>query len=134
MKKIRLSEDQLVKFIKNILKEVELPESPAMRFYKIMLEKGYLNENSEVDMDIDTIQIFSLPYPAPEEYFINHDGSIIIIVPYLFEEQGGVEIQFDDENTEEVVEARLDVKDYIATNWDFDFPIDFDDDYLYSDL
>ena len=134
MKKIRLSEDQLVKFIKNILKEVELPESPAIRLYKIMLEKGYLNENSEVDMDIDTIQIFSLPYPAPEEYFINHEGLIIIIVPYLFEEQGGVEIQFDDENTEEVVEARLDVKDYIATNWDFDFPIDFDDDYLYSDI
>mgnify|MGYP003333471192 FL=1 len=134
MKKIRLSENQLVDFIKNILKEVELPESPAMRLYKIMLEKGYLNENSEVDMDIDTIQIFSLPYLAPEEYFINHEGSIIIIVPYLFEEQGGVEIQFDDENTEEVVEARLDVKDYIATNWNFDFPIDFDDDYLYSDL
>jgi len=64
MKKIRLTEDQMVKFIKNILEQMEfgLPESPAIRFYKMLLEKGYLNENSEVDLDIDTIQIYSMPY------------------------------------------------------------------------
>jgi hypothetical protein len=55
-------------------------------------------------------------------------------VPYLFEDEGGVEIQFEDENTEEVVDARNEVKDYIAANWDFNFPIDFDDDYLYTDI
>ena len=58
MKKIRLSENQLVKFIKNILEQFELPESPAMRFYKMLLEKGYLNENSEVDLNTDVIQIY----------------------------------------------------------------------------
>ena len=99
--KIVLTEKELINYIKKVIKEYELPESPAMRFYKMMVEKGYLNENSEVDLDIDTIQIFSLPYPAPEEYFINHDGSLIIIVPYLFEEQGGVEIQFDDDDDTE---------------------------------
>jgi hypothetical protein len=67
MKKIRLSENQLVGFIKNILEQFELPESPAMRFYKMLLEKGYLNENSEVDLDTDVIQIYSLPYGTPEE-------------------------------------------------------------------
>jgi len=132
--KIRLTERELVEYIKKVIKEYELPESPAMRVYKILMEKGVLNENSEVDLDIDTIQIFSLPYPAPEEYFTDFNGSIIIIVPYLFEDNGGVEIQFeDDDDSEEVVEARLEVKDFIATNWDLDFPIDFDDDYLYTD-
>ena len=38
MKKIRLSENQLVGFIKNILEQFELPESPAMRFYKMLLD------------------------------------------------------------------------------------------------
>jgi hypothetical protein len=66
MKKIRLSENQLVGFIKNILEQFELPESPAMRFYKMLLEKGYLNENSEVDLDTDVIQIYSMPYGTPE--------------------------------------------------------------------
>ena len=37
-------------------------------------------------------------------------------------------------DTEEVVDARNEVKDYIAANWDFNFPIDFDDDYLYTDI
>lgn len=134
MKKIRLSENQMVKLIKNILKEMELPESPAMRFYKMLLEKGYLNENSEVDLDTDVIHIYSMPYGTPEEYFTEYDGYLIILVPYLFEDEGGVEIQFEDENTEEVVESRNEVKDYIATNWDFNFPIDFDDDYLYTDI
>ena len=124
MKKIRLSENQLVEFIKNILEQFELPESPAMRFYKMLLEKGYLNENSEVDLDTDVIQIYSMPYGTPEEYFTQYDGYLIILVPYLFE----------DENTEEVVDARNEVKDHIATNWDFNFPIDFDDDYLYTDI
>ncbi len=130
MKKIRLSENQLVKLIKNILEHIELPESPAMRFYKMLLDKGYLNENSDVDLDTDVIQIYSMPYGTPEEYFTEYDGYLIILVPYLFEEEGGVEIQFEDENTEEVLDARNEIKDYIATNWDFDFPIDFDDDYL----
>ena len=134
MKKIRLSENQLVKFIRNILEQVQLPESPAMRFYKLLLEKGYLNENSEVDLDIDVIYIYSMPYDVPEEYFTQYDGYLIILVPYLFEEDGGVEIQFEDEDTEEAVEARNEVKDYIATNWDFNFPVDFDDDYLYPDI
>jgi|688.fasta_scaffold51584_4 hypothetical protein len=134
MKKIRLSENQLVEFIKNILEQFELPESPAMRFYKMLLEKGYLNENSEVDLDTDVIQIYSMPYGTPEEYFTQYDGYLIILVPYLFEDEGGVEIQFEDENTEEVVDARNEVKDYIAANWDFNFPIDFDDDYLYTDI
>lgn len=136
MKKIRLTENQMVKFIKNILEqmEFELPESPAMRLYKMLLEKGYLNENSEVDLDIDTIEIYSMPYGTPEEYFTQYDGYLIILVPYLFEEDGGVEIQFEDENTEDVIEARNEVKDYIAANWDFDFPVDFDDDYLYTDI
>ena len=132
MKKIKLSENQLVKFIKNILEQMELqlPESPAMRFYKMLLEKGYLNENSEVDLDTDILYIYSMPYSVPEEYFTRYDGYLIILVPYLFEEEGGVEIQFEDENEGEVIDARNEVKDYIATNWDFDFPIDFDDDYL----
>ena len=134
MKKIRLSENQLVGFIKNNLEQFELPESPAMRFYKMLLEKGYLNENSEVDLDTDVIQIYSMPYGTPEEYFTQYDGYLIILVPYLFEDEGGVEIQFEDENTEEVVDARNEVKDHIATNWDFNFPIDFDDDYLYTDI
>jgi len=134
MKKIRLSENQLVRFIKNILEQIELPESPAMRFYKMLMEKGYLNENSEVDLDTDVIQIYSMPNGTPEEYFTQYDGYLIILVPYLFEDEGGVEIQFEDENTEEVVDARNEVKDYIATNWDFNFPIDFDDDYLYTDI
>ena len=132
IKKIRLSENQLVKFIKNILEQMELqlPESPAMRFYKMLLEKGYLNENSEMDLDTDILYIYSMPYSVPEEYFTRYDGYLIILVPYLFEEEGGVEIQFEDENEGEVIDARNEVKDYIATNWDFDFPIDFDDDYL----
>ena len=132
--KIILTEGELIDYIKKVIKEYELPESPAMRVYKILLEQGYLNENSEVDLDVDTIEIFSLPYPAPEEYFTQFDGSIIIVVPYLFEDEGGVDIQFEDDNdSEEVVGARLEVKDFIASNWDLDFPIDFDDDYLYSD-
>jgi hypothetical protein len=75
-----------------------------------------------------------MPYGTPEEYFTQYDGYLIILVPYLFEDEGGVEIQFEDENTEEVVDARNEVKDYIAANWDFNFPIDFDDAYLYTDI
>jgi hypothetical protein len=132
--KIILTEGELIDYIKKVIKEYELPESPAMRVYNVLLEKGILNENSEVNLDVDTIQIFSLPYPAPEEYFTQFDGSILIVVPYLFEDEGGVEIQFEDDNdSEEVVEARLEVKDFITSNWALDFPIDFDDDYLYKD-
>jgi len=131
--KIILTEGELIDYIKKVIKEYELPESPAMRVYNVLLEKGILNENSEVNLDVDTIQIFSLPYPAPEEYFTQFDGSILIVVPYLFEDEGGVEIQFEDDNdSEEVIEARIEVKDFITSNWDLDFPIDFDDDYLYK--
>jgi hypothetical protein len=131
--KIILTEGELIDYIKKVIKEYELPESPAMRVYNVLLEKCILNENSEVNLDVDTIQIFSLPYPAPEEYFTQFDGSILIVVPYLFEDEGGVEIQFEDDNdSEEVIEARIEVKDFITSNWDLDFPIDFDDDYLYK--
>jgi len=102
MKKVRLNEGELIKLIKKIISEVELPESPARRFYNLLLQKGY---------------------------YLN------IIVPPLFEEEGGVEIQFEDyDETEEDFSTRNDVKDYIAENWNFDFPIDFDDDYLDFDF
>ena len=128
--KIILSENQLSKLIKLLKEEIDLPDAPARRVYNILMEKGYLNENSEVNVGTDTLEIYSLPYPAPEEYFTDYDGYLIIVVPYLFEDEGGTEIQFEDENTKESSQARFEVKDYIASTWDLDFPIDFDDDYL----
>jgi hypothetical protein len=115
-------------FIKKILREYDLPNSPAQRFYDYLLSKGYLNENSEVTMSIDTLYIYSLPYPAPEEFFTKHDGTIIILVPYLFEDEGMIKIIFHEESFYDSTEAINDIKDYIATSWDMDFPVDFDDD------
>jgi hypothetical protein len=131
MKKVRLNEGELIKLIKKIISEVELPESPARRFYNLLLQKGYVDYDTPVNIYTDTLELYGLTDNAPYEYFAQQDGYLNIIVPPLFEEEGGVEIQFEDyDETEEDFSARNDVKDYIAENWNFDFPIDFDDDYL----
>lgn len=131
MKKLRLNEGEVIKLIKKIISEVELPESPARRFYNLLLQKGYVDYDTPVNIYTDTLELYGLTDKAPYEYFAQQDGYLNIIVPPLFEEEGGVEIQFEDyDETEEDFSARNDVKDYIAENWNFDFPIDFDDDYL----
>jgi hypothetical protein len=131
MKKVRLNEGELIKLIKKIISEVELPESPARRFYNLLLQKGYVDYDTPVNIYTDTLELYGLSEGAPYEYFAQQDGYLNIIVPPLFEEEGGVEIQFEDyDETEEDFSTRNDVKDYIAENWNFDFPIDFDDDYL----
>jgi hypothetical protein len=135
MKKVRLNEGELIKLIKKIISEVELPESPARRFYNLLLQKGYVDYDTPVNIYTDTLELYGLSEGAPYEYFAQQDGYLNIIVPPLFEEEGGVEIQFEDyDETEEDFSARNDVKDYIAENWNFDFPIDFDDDYLDFDF
>ena len=122
-------------FIKKIISEVELPESPARRFYNLLLQKGYVDYDTPVNIYTDTLELYGLSEGAPYEYFAQQDGYLNIIVPPLFEEEGGVEIQFEDyDETEEDFSTRNDVKDYIAENWNFDFPIDFDDDYLDFDF
>ncbi len=131
MKKLRLNEGEVIKLIKKIISEVELPESPARRFYNLLLQKGYVDYDTPVNIYTDTLELYGLTDKAPYEYFAQQDGYLNIIVPPLFEEEGGVEIQFEDyDETEEDFSTRNDVKDYIAENWNFDFPIDFDDDYL----
>jgi len=131
----RLNEGELIKLIKKIISEVELPESPARRFYNLLLQKGYVDYDTPVNIYTDTLELYGLSEGAPYEYFAQQDGYLNIIVPPLFEEEGGVEIQFEDyDETEEDFSARNDVKDYIAENWNFDFPIDFDDDYLDFDF
>jgi hypothetical protein len=135
MKKIRLTEQGLIKLIKKVISEVELPESPARRFYNILLEKGYIDYDTPNNIYTDTLELYGLSEGAPYEYFSEQDGFLNILVPPLFEEEGGVEIQFEDYNeTDDDINARNDVKDYIAENWDFDFSIDFDDDYLNFDF
>jgi hypothetical protein len=135
MKKIRLTEQSLIQFIKKIISEVELPESPARRFYNILLQKGYVDYDTPVNIYTDTLELYGLSDDAPHEYFAEQDGFLNILVPPLFEDEGGVEIQFEDYNeTEEDFNTRDDVKDYIAENWNFDFPIDFDDEYLDFDF
>ncbi len=135
MKKVRLNEGELIKLIKKIISEVELPESPARRFYNLLLQKGYVDYDTPVNIYTDTLELYGLSEGAPYEYFAQQDGYLNIIVPPLFEEEGGVEIQFEDyDETEEDFSARNDVKDYIAENWNFDFPIAFDDDYLDFDF
>ena len=135
MKKIRLTEQSLIQFIKKIISEVELPESPARRFYNILLQKGYVDYDTPVNIYTDTLELYGLSDDAPHEYFVEQDGFLNILVPPLFEDEGGVEIQFEDYNeTEEDFNTRDDVKDYIAENWNFDFPIDFDDEYLDFDF
>jgi|TARA_R110000868_G_scaffold87111_1_gene243833 hypothetical protein len=135
MKKVRLNEGELIKLIKKIISEVELPESPARRFYNLLLQKGYVDYDTPVNIYTDTLELYGLSEGAPYEYFAQQDGYLNIIVPPLFEEEGGVEIQFEDyDETEEDFSTRNDVKDYIAENWNFDFPIDFDDDYLDFDF
>ena len=135
MKKVRLNEGELIKLIKKIISEVELPESPARRFYNLLLQKGYVDYDTPVNIYTDTLELYGLSEGAPYEYFAQQDGYLNIIVPPLFEEEGGVEIQFEDyDETEEDFSTRKDVKDYIAENWNFDFPIDFDDDYLDFDF
>ena len=135
MKKVRLNEGELIKLIKKIISEVELPESPARRFYNLLLQKGYVDYDTPVNIYTDTLELYGLSEGAPYEYFAQQDGYLNIIVPPLFEEEGGVEIQFEDyDETEEDFNTRNDVKDYIAENWNFDFPIDFDDDYLDFDF
>jgi hypothetical protein len=135
MKKVRLNEGELIKLIKKIISEVELPESPARRFYNLLLQKGYVDYDTPVNIYTDTLELYGLSEGAPYEYFAQQDGYLNIIVPPLFEEEGGVEIQFEDyDETEEDFSARNDVKDYIAENWNFDFTIDFDDDYLDFDF
>ena len=135
MKKVRLNEGELIKLIKKIISEVELPESPARRFYNLLLQKGYVDYDTTVNIYTDTLELYGLSEGAPYEYFAQQDGYLNIIVPPLFEEEGGVEIQFEDyDETEEDFNTRNDVKDYIAENWNFDFPIDFDDDYLDFDF
>ena len=117
------------------MSEVELPESPARRFYNLLLQKGYVDYDTPVNIYTDTLELYGLSEGAPYEYFAQQDGYLNIIVPPLFEEEGGVEIQFEDyDETEEDFSTRNDVKDYIAENWNFDFPIDFDDDYLDFDF
>ena len=132
MKKVRLNEGELIKLIKKIISEVELPESPARRFYNLLLQKGYVDYDTPVNIYTDTLELYGLSEGAPYEYFAQQDGYLNIIVPPLFEEEGGVEIQFED--YDEIDEDFNDVKDYIAENWNFDFPIDFDDDYLDFDF
>ena len=135
MKKVRLNEGELIKLIKKIISEVELPESPARRFYNLLLQKGYVDYDTPVNIYTDTLELYGLSEGAPYEYFAQQDGYLNIIVPPLFEEEGGVEIQLEDyDETEEDFSTRNDVKDYIAENWNFDFPIDFDDDYLDFDF
>ena len=135
MKKVRLNEGELIKLIKKIISEVELPESPARRFYNLLLQKGYVDYDTPVNIYTDTLELYGLSEGAPYEYFAQQDGYLNIIVPPLFEEEGGVEIQFEDyDETEEDFSTRNDDKDYIAENWNFDFPIDFDDDYLDFDF
>jgi hypothetical protein len=135
MKKIRLTEQSLIQFIKKIISEVELPESPARRFYNILIQKGYVDYDTPVNIYTDTLELYGLSDDAPHEYFAEQDGFLNILVPPLFEDEGGVEIQFEDYNeTEEDFNTRDDVKDYIAENWNFDFPIDFDDEYLDFDF
>ena len=135
MKKVRLNEGELIKLIKKIISEVELPESPARRFYNLLLQKGYVDYDTPVNIYTDTLELYGLSEGAPYEYFAQQDGYLNILVPPLFEEEGGVEIQFEDyDETEEDFSTRNDVKDYIAENWNFDFPIDFDDDYLDFDF
>ena len=135
MKKVSLNEGELIKLIKKIISEVELPESPARRFYNLLLQKGYVDYDTPVNIYTDTLELYGLSEGAPYEYFAQQDGYLNIIVPPLFEEEGGVEIQFEDyDETEEDFSTRNDVKDYIAENWNFDFPIDFDDDYLDFDF
>ena len=135
MKKIRLTEQSLIQFIKKIISEVELPESPARRFYNILLQKGYVDYDTPVNIYTDTLELYGLSDDAPHEYFAEQDGFLNILVPPLFEDEGGVEIQFEDYNeTEDDFNTRDDVKDYIAENWNFDFPIDFDDEYLDFDF
>ena len=135
MKKVRLNEGELIKLIKKIISEVELPESPARRFYNLLLQKGYVDYDTPVNIYTDTLELYGLSEGAPYEYFAQQDGYLNIIVPPLFEEEGGVEIQFEDyDETEEDFSTRNDVKDNIAENWNFDFPIDFDDDYLDFDF
>jgi hypothetical protein len=135
MKKIRLTEQSLIQFIKKIISEVELPESPARRFYNILLQKGYVDYDTPVNIYTDTLELYGLSDDAPHEYFAEQDGFLNILVPPLFEDEGGVEIQFEDYNeTEEDFNTRDNVKDYIAENWNFDFPIDFDDEYLDFDF
>ena len=135
MKKIRLTEQSLIQFIKKIISEVELPESPARRFYNILLQKGYVDYDTPVNIYTDTLELYGLSDDAPHEYFAEQDGFLNILVPPLFEDEGGVEIQFEDYNeTEEDFNTRDDIKDYIAENWNFDFPIDFDDEYLDFDF
>jgi len=135
MKKVRLNEGELIKLIKKIISEVELPESPARRFYNLLLQKGYVDYDTPVNIYTDTLELYGLSDDAPHEYFAEQDGFLNILVPPLFEDEGGVEIQFEDYNeTEEDFNTRDDVKDYIAENWNFDFPIDFDDEYLDFDF
>ena len=135
MKKIRLTEQSLIQFIKKIISEVELPESPARRFYNILIQKGYVDYDTPVNIYTDTLELYGLSDDAPHEYFAEQDGFLNILVPPLFEDEGGIEIQFEDYNeTEEDFNTRDDVKDYIAENWNFDFPIDFDDEYLDFDF
>ena len=125
MKKVRLNEGELIKLIKKIISEVELPESPARRFYNLLLQKGYVDYDTPVNIYTDTLELYGLSEGAPYEYFAQQDGYLNIIVPPLFEEEGGVEIQFEDyDETEEDFSTRNDVKDYIAENWNFDFPIE----------
>jgi len=125
--KIKITESQF----KKIFEDIELPESPAIRFYKILLSSGYITKNTPVDVGLDTLDIYLLPEPAPHDYFTESGGYLIVVVPYLFEEEG-VEIQFESEDESYYEELyREDLKRFISNNWTFDFPLDFDDEYLY---
>lgn len=125
--KIKITESQL----KKIFEDIELPKSPAKRIYDILLSLGYITKNTPVEIDSDTLEIYLLPDPTPHEYFTESNGHLIIIAPYFFEEEG-IEIQFesnDDSYYEEV--NRESLKQFISDNWSLDFPVDFDDEYLY---
>jgi hypothetical protein len=89
MKKIRLTEQGLIKLIKKVISEVELPESPARRFYNILLEKGYIDYDTPNNIYTDTLELYGLSEGAPYEYFSEQDGFLNILVPPLFEEEGG---------------------------------------------
>ena len=125
--KIKITENQL----KNIVEQISLPKSPGRRFYRELLKKGYLDRTTPVNVYTDTLEIYKLPEGAPNEFFEETDGYVIVVVPYLFEDEG-VEIQFEsdvDDYYEELYREKL--KEYISDNWSFDFPYDFDDEYLY---